>query len=193
MKRITLLLLLAFPISGIAQTVPISCTGTLSPFTDITRGEITSKIISAKNYYFGTNCDEGSFEARTSKVNAVIRSVFTDFITKRTQEYKSIVCHYRGTDHNRPDIRTWKTISCQPGFVFLRATLRRTMNGDWKEGPIWSKHNTALTWKTGGYRSSSTFAEVDAMYSNIDQRVIDELNTARKILHDSGIPTTLPQ
>lgn len=171
---------------------PVSCTGTLPPFTDVRRGQITSEIIIAKDYYLDPRNQEGSLDERRAKLRAVIKKVFTDFITQRTREYESVKCHYRGIDWNKPGGSSWKTLTCQPGFYFIKESLVRTQNGDWKEGPVWGTNYSTLSWKTGGHRRSETFAEVDAKYFQIEQKVIDELNSARKILHDLGIPTELP-
>ncbi|WP_426483448.1 hypothetical protein [Flavobacterium sp. 2] len=170
---------------------PIRCTGSLSPFTDVRRGEITSEIIIAKDYYLDPRNQEGTLEERRAKVRVVIQRVFKKFIEQRTQEYESVKCHYRGIDWNKPGGSSWKTITCQPGFYFIEESLVRTMNGDWKEGPVWGLNHSSLSWKTGGHRRSETFAEVDAKYFQIPIKVLDELNSARKILHDLGIPTEL--
>lgn len=171
---------------------PVNCTGSLPPFTDVRRGQIASEIIIAKDYYMDPRNQEGTLDERREKLNAVIKKVFSNFIEQRTKEYKSVRCHYRGIDWNKPGNSSWKTITCQPGFYFIKETLVRTTNGDWKEGPVWGQNYSSLSWKTGGHRRSETFAEVDAEYFQIDQKVIDELNSARKILHDRGIPTELP-
>lgn len=171
---------------------PVSCNGSLSPFTDVRRGKITSEIIIAKDYYMDPRNQEGTLEERMAKVRIVIKKVFTEFVTKRTAEYKSVKCHYRGIDWNQAGNSSWKTITCQPGFYFIEGSLNRTQNGDWKDGPVWGVNHSTLSWKTGGHRRSETFAEVDAEYFQIDNKVLDELNSARKILHDLGIPTEYP-
>ena len=170
---------------------PVRCSGSLSPFTDVRRGQITREMIIAKDSYIDPRNQEGNLEERRIKLRAVIKKVFTEFISQRTKEYKSVKCHYRGIDWNKPGGSSWKTITCQPGFYFIKGSLVRTMNGDWKGGPVWGTNYSSLSWKTGGHRRSETFAEVDAEYFQIDQKVLDELNSARKILHDLGIPTEL--
>lgn len=171
---------------------PVSCTGSLSPFTDVRRGKITSEIIIAKDYYLDPRNQEGTLEERMAKVKIVIKKVFTEFVTQRTAEYRSVKCHYRGIDWNKPGGSSWKTITCQPGFYFIEGSLRKTQNGDWKGGPVWAPDYSTLSWKTGGHRRSETFAEVDAEYYQVDNKVLEELNSARKILHDLGIPTEYP-
>jgi hypothetical protein len=171
---------------------PVSCTGSLPPFSDVRRGQITSEIVIAKDYYLDPRNQEGTLEERRTKLRVVIKKIFSEFISQRTKEYKSVKCHYRGVDWNKPGGSSWKTITCQPGFYFIEGTLVRTMNGDWKGGPVWGINHSSLSWKTGGHRRSETFAEVDAEYFQIEHRILDELNSARKILHDLGIPTELP-
>ncbi|MFW0736734.1 hypothetical protein [Flavobacterium sp. T12S277] len=177
---------------NVVVDAPVSCTGSLPPFTDVRRGKITSEIIIAKDYYLDPRNQEGTLEERREKVRMVIKKIFSEFVAQRTAEYKSVKCHYRGIDWNKAGGSSWKTITCQPGFYFIAGSLVRTQNGDWKRGPEWGVNYSTLSWKTGGYRKNKTFAEVDAEYFDIDNKVLDELNSARKILHDLGIPTELP-
>jgi hypothetical protein len=88
-------------------------------------------------------------------------------------------------------------MTCQPGFYLMKETLVHTTNGDWKGGPDWSPNNdnpTSITWETGGHHKNATFAEIKARYaeSYIQNKVVEELNIARKELNDLGIPTDLP-
>lgn len=176
---------------GKIYTTPLRCTGQLSPWTSVRSGEISSEVTSAHTYYMDPRNTEGNYQQRREKLARVTRDVFTSFITKRTREYRSVTCFYRGVDWNSPGKSSWSVIKATPGFKFVTGSLRRTMNGDWK-GHTWKNGETELHWKTGGHRRSSTFAEVTAEYANIEQRVIAELNTARKVLHDRGIPNELP-
>jgi hypothetical protein len=171
---------------------PTSCTGSLPPFSDLRRGQITSEIVIAKDYYIDPRNQEGTFEERRTKLRIVIKKVFSEFIEQRTKEYQSVKCHYKGVDWNKPGNSSWRTITCQPGFYFIESSLVRTMNGDWKGGPVWGTNHSTLSWKTGGHGNSKTFVDVDAEYFQIDNKILDELNIARNILHDLGIPTELP-
>lgn len=170
-------------------TGPISCTGSLSQFDPLIKGKITSEIILAKNYYFDPANNEGSLDERREKLNKVIKKVFYKFILDRTNEYNTIVCKYEGKDWNQAGNSSWRTIACDPGFAFQPGTIEHTQNGDWKEGPNYNADYSTLSWKTGGHRRSETFVKIDAKYSNIAKRVNDELDLARVVLHDAGIPT----
>jgi hypothetical protein len=194
MKKLLFIICFSTCLQGIqAQDKPKSCNGTLRVFDNVYRGEITSEVISAKEYYMNPANQEGSYEVRRTKLDAVTRNVFTSFIANRTNEYKAVRCHYEGVDWNKPGGRSWKEIRCQPGFVFVKSSLVRTMNGDMKKGPVLKNGNTVIAWETGGHRRSETFVRIYAVYSKIDKKVLTELNSARKVLHDLGIPTKLPK
>lgn len=181
-----------FSLNGNAADTPVSCSGSVITWNDVQKGRLTSEIEIAFNYYMDPRTNEGTFEERREKLNVVVRNVFKKFISERTKEYNSVRCHYRGIDWNQGGRSSWKTLICQPGFKFDRNSLKRTMNGDWKGGPNYSNNDTQMSWRTGGHRRSETFAELDAVYAGIEKRVIDELNSARKVLHEKGIPTDLP-
>lgn len=170
----------------------VACTGTLPPFDDVRKGEITGNIILAKDFYLDPRNNFGSLERRRAKLDSVTRRVFLAFIDKRGQEYRAVKCHYRGVDWNQAGNSSWRTMTCPAGFAFVPSTLVRTTNGDWKGGPNWGANYSSISWKTGGYRRSETFAEIDAVYANIDEKIRAELNSARQVLTDRGIPTTLP-
>jgi len=173
--------------------VPISCTTTLPAFTEVRRGEITSEIEVSAQYYLDPRNNEGSLQERREKLRLAVQDVFIKFIDKREAEYKSVRCRYQGVDWNHHDTTT-KTLICQPGFMFLPNTLIKnaTSPGDWKGGPDYGPNNTTMSWKTGGHHRSETRPEIDAVYFQVYEKVIDELNQARKILSDKGIPTELP-
>lgn len=170
---------------------PVSCNGTLSTFNPLIKGKITSEIIIAKEYYFDPANQEGSLEERRTKLNEVIKTVFNKFFSDRTQEYEKITCKYHGIDWNQAGNSSWRTITCDLGFAFVPHTIERTMNGDWKDGPKYNADYTSLSWKTGGHRRSETYVNIDAKYANVKAKVNDELNQAREVLHDAGIPTNV--
>jgi len=87
-------------------------------------------------------------------------------------------------------------MTCESGFYFLKESLERTLNGDWKGGPVWKPESapTSISWKTGGHRHSETFAKVQAKHleSHVRSIVLNELDQIRRELHQLGIPTELP-
>lgn len=98
-------------------------------------------------------------------------------------------CKYHGIDWNQPGRSSWRTITCDPGFAFVPETIDHTLNGDCKDGPKYNTGYTSLSWKTGGHRRSETYVNIDAKYVNVKNKVNDELNQAREVLNDAGIPT----
>lgn len=168
---------------------PVRCEGRLRLWDDVQRGEIVAEIQLAHAYYLDPRNPGGTLEERRNALDVKIRGTFETFIEKRTKEYGSVRCRYRGIDWNQGGNSSWKTLTCQPGFVFDTNSVVRTENGDWKAGPVWGAGNTQMSWRTGGHRRNETFAELDAVYANIPERVLEELNSARAILHDRGIPT----
>jgi hypothetical protein len=169
---------------------PVSCSGTLRPWDEVQRGAIIAEIQFAHAYYTDPRNPEGTLEQRRAALDRAVQQTFSNFVEARCKEYSSVSCHYRGIDWNKPGGSSWKTLTCQPGFQFVRGSLNHTQNGDWKAGPVWGNDDTQMSWRTGGHSRSETFAELDAVFANIPQRVLEELNSARAILHDRGIPTT---
>lgn len=170
---------------------PLRCSGKLEPWDELQRGKITSEIEMAYHYYMNLG-NGGTLEERRAKLNQKVKETFSKFFTDRKKEYESVRCKYRKEMKANRGHYKWATLKCQPEFQFKKESLKRTQNGNWKEGPIWKNNFTEMTWKTGGHRTSKTFAELDAGYLDINKRVIDELNSARKVLFDRGIPTELP-
>ncbi|TDD74863.1 hypothetical protein [Flavobacterium caseinilyticum] len=171
---------------------PQYCNGNLTPWSEVKKGEIASEIIMAEKYYMDPRNNEGTYEERRAKLKEIIKSVFTKFISERTKEYESVVCHYRGIDWNQAGNSSWKALTCREDLRFDRNTLVHTTNGDWKGGPNYSDNDRVISWKTGGHRRSETFAEIDARFYEIEKLVINELNTARQVLQERGISTDLP-
>lgn len=178
--------------SNLTADQPQYCNGNLSPWTEVKKGEIASEIIIAEKYYMDPNNNEGTYEERRTKLKTIIKKVFENFIKARTKEYESVVCHYRGIDWNQAGNSSWKSMTCREDLRFDRTSIKHTPNGDWKGGPNYSNNDRTVSWKTGGHRRSETFCEIDAKFFNINELVISELNSARQILHDRGIPTELP-
>jgi hypothetical protein len=178
-------------ILGAELASPVSCNGTLTAFNPLIKGKITSEIIIAKEYYFNPANQEGSLDERRTKLNEVIKKVFGKFFSERTQEYENITCKYHGIDWNQAGSSSWRTITCDPGFAFVPGTIDHTQNGDWKEGPNYNADYTSLSWKTGGHRRSETYVNIDAKYANVKAKVNNELNQAREVLHEAGIPTSV--
>ena len=192
MKKNILILFILVPFLSNEQNVPTSCTGTLKAFDSVRQGSITSEVIIAKDYYLDPRNNIGDLTRRRAKLDSVTRKVFLSFINTRKKEYEAIKCHYKGVDWNQAGNSSWRTLTCQPGFAFVESSLVRTQNGDWKRGPFWGPNFSTIRWKTGWYRRSETHVDIDAVYFEIDKKVIDELNIARKSLFDLGIPTELP-
>ena len=177
-----------------AQNQPSTCIDPVIPFNDARKGQITSQIRNAHSYYM-TSPDSAAgktYPQRLANLNNVIKRTFQEFMTVRRSEYRATICNYHGVDWNRAGNSSWRTLTCQPGFYLLQETLERTMNGDWKGGPIWTENS--IRWKTGGHRSNRTFVNIQAKYKEdyIAKAVVDELNIARKELNDLGIPTEVP-
>lgn len=168
---------------------PVSSTGHLRPWDDMQRGAIVAEIQLAHEYYMNPHNPEGSLEERRAALDRTIKATFTGFVNARTKEYESVRCHYRGIDWNQAGNYSWRTLTCQPEFRFVRESLKHTTNGDWKAGPVWGQNDSQMSWRTGGHGRSETFAELDAVYADIPGRVLAELNSSRAILHDRGIPT----
>lgn len=169
---------------------PVRREGTFRPWDAVQRGAIVAEIQLAHAYYMDPRNAEGTLEQRRALLDKTIEATFKKFVDARKSEYATMRWHYRGIDWNKPEGSSWKTLTCEPELQFVRESLVHTENGDWKAGPVWGSNDTQMSWRTGGHRRSETFAELDAVYANIPKRVLDELNSARAILHDRGIPTT---
>lgn len=177
-----------------SQDQPVSCTNAVTAFNEVRKGQITSQIRNAHQYYMYSSdpAAGNTYPERMANLNNVIKQIFQEFMKVRRSEYRATICKYHGIDWNRAGNSSWRTLTCQPGFYLLQETLERTTNGDWKGGPIWTENS--IRWKTGGHRSSRTFVNIDAKYKEdyIAKVVVDELNIARKELNDLGIPTEVP-
>jgi hypothetical protein len=168
---------------------PVRREGTFRPWDAVQRGSIVAEIQLAHAYYMDPRNAEGTLEQRRALLNKAVELTFMKFVDARTSEYRTVRWHYRGVDWNQGGNSSWKTLTCDPDFQFVRESLVHTENGDWKAGPIWGSNDTQMSWRTGGHHRNETFAELAAVYANIPGRVLDELNSARAILHDRGIPT----
>ena len=164
----------------------------LPVFDSVRRGAITSQIVIAKEYYLDPRNQEGTLQQRIEKLNVVIRDVFTEFIKERTSEYSAVRIRQRGVDWNKPGNSSWRTMIAIDGYHFIKETIIHTTNGDWKGGPEWGPNARWVKWKTGGHSSSNTFCEVQGRLFQFEEKIIEELNQARSILHNLGIPTELP-
>lgn len=183
MKNVLFALLLITPLSVIAQPDIKTCTGALDPFETVWRGQMKAQIILAKNYFFDSANHFGTLDQRTAKLDSVVKKVFNNFSVKRKEEYAAAKCHFVGTDHNNGGLHSWKTIECDPGYVFDPKTLSLYGNR-----PTFLENNTKFSWYTGG----SSRVEIDAVIGDIDHKIADEINVVRKDLSDVAIPTKYP-
>jgi hypothetical protein len=174
----------------VQSTTPVSAVMP-PPFTVLRRGEITSQVVVARNYYLDPSNTTGTFEQRKEALAREVRGIFSRFLNKRRQEYRAAICHYRGVDWNQAGNSSWRSMTCYPGMQFDMSTLKCTQNGDMKEGPNLSPDGTTISWKTGGHSYSKTFVEIDAIYPqhNIFGFSLYELNQARQVLTEQGIYT----
>ena len=182
-----------------AQDKPTKCENSVASFDANMKGKNTSQVRTAHQYYiFSSDPNAGNtYEQRTSNLQKEIIKTFQAFMKVRREEYRKTRCYYYKTDWNKGGNSSYRTLTVQPGFYLLTATLKRTMNGDWKKGPYWQPNETSPTsirWKTGGHRRNETFVDIQAIYSEdyIKTTIVNELNQARKELNDLGIPTEIP-
>ncbi|TCN58742.1 hypothetical protein D0809_10355 [Flavobacterium circumlabens] len=182
-----------------AQDQPTRCENAVTPFDVNMKGKITSQVRSAHQYYMYSKDPAAgdTYAERTLNLQKEIVKTFQAFMKARREEYRKTVCYYYKVDWNKPGNSSNRTLTVQPGFYLLTGTLKRTLNGDWKGGPVWSPNEinpTSITWRTGGHKKSNTFVDIQAVYDQnyVDNTIINELNQARKELNDLGIPTELP-
>ncbi|MDH6251044.1 hypothetical protein M2347_000771 [Chryseobacterium sp. H1D6B] len=182
-----------------AQNKPTKCDNPVSRFDDIMKGKITSQVRTAHQYFMNSPDPNAgnTYGQRTANLQTEIARTFQAFMSIRKEEYKKTVCSYYDVDWNQQGRSSNRTLTVQPGFYLLTNTLKRTMNGDWKGGPVWTPNETSptsITWRTGGHRRSDTFVDIQAMYADeyTKNTIINELNIARKELNDLGIPTEIP-
>jgi hypothetical protein len=201
MKKLTLsifVFLLCFN-SIQAQDSPRSCKNPVTPFDEVMKGKITSQVRTAHQYYMhSTDPNAGNtYEQRTANLQAAVVKTFSAFMAARRAEYRKTMCNYYKVDWNQAGNSSWRTLTVQPGFYLITDSLKRTTNGDWKDGPNWQPNKnfpTSITWQTGGHRKNNTFVDIQARYQEeyIKEVIVKELNLARKELNDLGIPTELP-
>lgn len=199
-KLITTILVLLVSINLVrGQDKPTKCENQVTPFDESMKGRITSQVRTAHQYYmYSPDPNAGNtYEQRTLNLQKEIAKTFQAFMKTRREEYRKTICYYYQVDWNQRGRSSNRTLAVQPGFYLLIGTLKRTMNGDWKGGPVWRPNEvkpTSITWRTGGHGRSDTFVDIQAKYDEdyVDKTIITELNLARKELNDLGIPTEIP-
>lgn len=196
----TIFLAFLFTINALqAQDMPVKVENAITAFDDNMKGKITSQVRTAHQYYMNSSDPNAgnTYEQRTTNLQTEIVKTFQAFMKARQIEYRKTKHYYYKEDWNKPGNSSKRTITVQSGFYLLTGSINRTMNGDWKGGPVWKPNETqpiSITWKTGGHGKSKTFVDIHAMYKEafIKTSIINELNQARKELNDLGIPTELP-
>lgn len=182
-----------------AQDAPTSCENPVSSFNDVVKAKITSQVRTAYQYYM-TSTDPGvgnTYGERTANLQKEIAKTIKAFMDTRRVEYRKTICSYYKTTRANAGNSKMNTITVQPGFNLITATIDRTMNGDWKGGPSYSPNETtptSITWKTGGHSTSNTYVNIKAKYNEdyIKTIIQQELAIAKNELNDLGIPIELP-